>query len=119
MAFPLQQTGAGASGPQQIPAQVHAQASSGQAPGIIHAHSPFTDAQLIDRFQRWKKECFDQRWLFERQWMRNVWYILNRQWIYFDSRYGRWQDKRLAKWIPRPVTNYLKDGVQAVRGNVA
>jgi hypothetical protein len=32
---------------------------------------------------------------------------------------GQWQDKRLAKWIPRPVTNILKEGVQSVRANFA
>ncbi|HKB79884.1 MAG TPA: hypothetical protein VKH35_09235, partial [Thermoanaerobaculia bacterium] len=75
----------------------------------------FSDQQLLDMWKRWKKEAFDQRWIFERQWMRNVWYMLNRQWIYYDSKRGQWQDKRLAKWIPRPVTNILKEGVQFVR----
>lgn len=79
----------------------------------------FTDAQLLEMWKRWKKECFDQRWIFERQWMRNIWYLLNRQWIYFDSRRGQWQDKRLAKWIPRPVTNILLSGLHSVRANFA
>lgn len=70
-------------------------------------------------WDRWKHECFDQRWIFERQWMRNVWYILNRQWIYYDSKRGQWQDKRLAKWVPRPVTNICKEAVQSVRANFA
>jgi hypothetical protein len=48
------------------------------------------------------------RWVFERQWIRNLYYILGRQWIYYDSRRGEWRDKRLAKWIPRPVTNVCK-----------
>lgn len=79
----------------------------------------FTDAQLLAMWDRWKKEAFDQRWVFERQWMRNFWYILNRQWIYFDARRGQWQDKRLAKWVPRPVTNLCKEAVQTVRANFA
>lgn len=95
----------------------------GQAPAIIGAQAgtsfPFTDSQLLDMWKRWKKESFDQRWIFERQWMRNVWYMLNRQWIYFDSKRGQWQDKRLAKWIPRPVTNIIKTGVQSIRANFA
>jgi hypothetical protein len=89
------------------------------APAIGTGASTFSDPQLIDMFTRWKRESFDQRQVFERQWMRNVWYILNRQWIYFDSKRGAWQDKRLARWIPRPVTNILKDGVQTVRANFA
>lgn len=79
----------------------------------------FSDAQILEMWKRWKKECFDQRWIFERQWMRNIWYLLNRQWIYFDSRRGQWQDKRLAKWIPRPVTNILRIGLDSVRANFA
>lgn len=111
MAFPPTQPGAGVTDPQQT-----AMPDSGMTlptPGM------FTDAQLLSMWERWKRECFDQRWIFERQWMRNVWYILNRQWIYFDGKRGQWQDIRLAKWIPRPVTNYLKDAVQAVRANLA
>lgn len=110
-------TGAGPTDPQQS-----AQGNSASAPAILSARSgaPFpNDQQLLDFFKRWKKESFDQRWIWERQWMRNVWYILNRQWIYFDSRRGQWQDKRLAKWVPRPVTNILKTGIQSVRANFA
>lgn len=118
MAFPIpSQAGAGASGPQPIVPGSGSQ--PGQAPGLIQTPPLFQDGQLLEMWKRWKKESFDQRWIFERQWMRNVWYVLNRQWIYFDSKTGRWQDKRLAKWIPRPVTNFLKDGIQAVRASMA
>lgn len=89
------------------------------APGIVSSQSPFTDAQLLEKFKRMKGEAFDQRWVYERQWMRNVWYILGRQWIVFDSKRGQWQDKRVAKWVPRPVTNIVKDGVNSVRANIA
>lgn len=93
---------------------------SNDAPSLGTTSSgKFSDQQLLDMFKRWKKEAFDQRWIYERQWMRNVWYMLNRQWIYYDSKRGQWQDKRLAKWVPRPVTNILKDGVKAVRANFA
>ncbi len=104
------------------PPQPHAglQGPAAGAPAIVSGNGfPFNDAQILDMWKRWKRESFDQRWIFERQWMRNFWYILNRQWIYFDSKRGQWQDKRLAKWIPRPVTNVLKDGVKAVRANFA
>jgi hypothetical protein len=121
----LSSPGAGGTDPQQgaqSPAGIvpGTAAKPGQAPMIGPGAAPqFSDAQLLEKFKRWKKESFDQRWIFERQWMQYVWYILNRQWIYFDSKRGQWMDKRLAKWIPRPVTNVLKDGVQAVRANLA
>lgn len=117
-----QPPGAGASGPQP-PQPPSTQGTSTSAPAIISGISqsglPYQDGELLTMFNRWKKESFDQRWIFERQWMRNVWYILNRQWIYFDSKRGQWQDKRLAKWVPRPVTNIVKTGVQSVRANFA
>lgn len=87
--------------------------------GNIGGPKTWTDQQLLDKCKDWKKESFDQRWIFERQWMRNIWYLLNRQWIYYDSKRGQWQDKRLAKWIPRPVTNICKEGVQSIRANFA
>jgi hypothetical protein len=79
----------------------------------------YTDQQLLNMWKRWKKESFDQRWIFERQWMRDIWYLLNRQWIYYDSKRGQWQDKRLAKWIPRPVTNILTTGIDSIRASFA
>ena len=99
--------------------QATASAGVSPAPSPLSAPGQYTDTQLLEMWKRWKKESFDQRWIFERQWMRNVWYILQRQWIYYDSKRGQWQDKRLAKWIPRPVTNILKEGVQSVRANFA
>ena len=93
-------------------------AGTGPALGTMSS-GEYSDPQLLTMWARWKKESFDQRWIFERQWMRDVWYILNRQWIYYDAKRGQWQDKRLAKWVPRPVTNILKEGVQSVRANFA
>lgn len=87
------------------------------APGIIQSQSTFSDPQLLEMWTRWKKESFDQRWVFERQWQRNIHYMANRQWITFNSHRGQWQDKRLAKWIPRPVTNVCKEAVNSVRAN--
>lgn len=117
--FPPQQPGAGTSGPQQT-AMMTPPPMTG-SPMILPGKPPtFSDAQLIDKFTRhWKKESFDQRQVFERQWMRAIWYLLDRQWIYWDSKKGQWQDKRFAKWVPRPVTNILKDGLKTVRANFA
>jgi len=83
---------------------------------IPHAlgNQPMTDGQLLDLHTRYKRESFDMRWVFERQWIRNLYYVLGRQWIYYDSRRGEWRDKRLAKWIPRPVTNVCKTTEQSI-----
>lgn len=89
------------------------------APAVMIGQSQYTDAQLVEKFKKWKREAFDQRNVFERQWLRNCWYFLNRQWIYFDSRRGQWQDKRLAKWVPKPVTNMVRDSIDTIRANFA
>lgn len=75
----------------------------------------FDDAELLSMWEVMKKECYDNRWIFERQWQRNIWYVLGRQWIEYQQRYGGWKDKRMAAWIPRPVTNKCKETIQAVR----
>ncbi len=74
-----------------------------------------SDQELKQLFDRLRREAFDQRWIFERQWLRNIYYILGRQWIFYNTKRGEWQDKRLAKWIPRPVTNKCKEIEQAIR----
>jgi hypothetical protein len=75
----------------------------------------YDDAELISMWEVMKHECYDNRWIFERQWQRNIWYVLGRQWIEYQQKYGGWRDKRMSAWIPRPVTNKCKETVQAVR----
>ena len=74
----------------------------------------FDDQELLDMWEVMKAECYDNRWIFERQWQRNLWYVLGRQWIEYQQRHG-WRDKRMAAWIPRPVTNKCKETIQAIR----
>jgi hypothetical protein len=86
---------------------------TGDAEGM--ALGTYDDQELLDLWERLKRESFDSRWVFERQWMRNIYYILGRQWIEYHARHGGWKDKRMAAWIPRPVTNKCKETVQALR----
>lgn len=75
----------------------------------------YNDDELLDLWKDIRTEALANRWMFERQWQRNIWYILGRQWIEYLSRYGGWRDKRIAQWIPRPVTNKCKETLQAIR----
>jgi hypothetical protein len=72
-------------------------------------------ATLTKRFKEWYDDAFDQRYTYERLWWRNLLYTLGRHWIYYDRSRGQWNDKRLAKWIPKPVTNKIGEGVDAIR----
>jgi len=76
---------------------------------------PYDDAELLELHEQCKKEAFFQRQIFEQQWTRNVFYVLGRQWISYYSINGQWRDIRMAKWVPRPVTNKCKTVVQAIR----
>lgn len=74
-----------------------------------------TDAELLQIAKDFHKESFDNRWVWERQWMRNIHYVNMRQWLVYDQRSNQWKDKRMAKHIPRPVSSKPKEGVQAIR----
>jgi hypothetical protein len=75
----------------------------------------YSDETLLERWEETRKDSLSNRWMFERQWQRNIWYILGRQWIEYLSKYGGWKDKRIASWVPRPVTNKCKETLQAIR----
>jgi hypothetical protein len=74
---------------------------------------------LLKRFEDTKRAAEDGRPIFERQWWRALLYVLGRQWIYFDAKRSAWKDKRLKKWVPKPVTNKMKEVVQAIRAMFA
>jgi hypothetical protein len=76
---------------------------------------PYDDDELLALWKEIKEECLGDRWVWERQWYRNIMYVLGRQWIEYIQAKGGWRDKRMAQWIPRPVTNKCKTGVQTLR----
>ncbi len=88
---------------------------SGDSEDQTDPESLWDDEELLELHQECKNLSFYQRQVFEKQWTRNVWYVLNRQWIEYHSRDGQWKDIKLAKWVPRPVTNKCKTAVQAIR----
>ena len=77
----------------------------------------YDNKHLLELADRYKKECFDQRWVWEREWMRNIHYINNRQWIYWHPTRREWLDKRMSKDIPRPVTNKLVEVMTSLRSS--
>lgn len=80
--------------------------------------NPYDFAKLLELFKPLKKEAFEYRWVWEREWLRDIYYVLNRQWITFHPVRREWIDKRLQKWIPRPVTNKIAETLQAIRTNL-
>src|SRR3990167_11187067 len=76
--------------------------------------SGYDDAELLDLHKAWKRESFDHRWVWERNWMRNIHYTNNRMWITYAPLNNAWRDVKLAKWVPKPVTPLIWEGVQAL-----
>jgi len=88
---------------------------AGVEPEIAEPLQPmYSDEELLALWTDIKKESIDCRHSFEVQWRRNLYYILNRQWIEYIAGRG-WRDKRMAQWIPRPVTNKCKETLVALR----
>jgi len=86
----------------------------GRAPAIVPATPDFDPKKLLDLHGKLKDEAWDNRIVYERGWWRVLLYILGRQWIYLDQSRGQWMDKRLPKWIPRPVTNKMRETVESI-----
>lgn len=75
---------------------------------------PYEDeAALLKVFRDFRKEAFDGRQALERIWWQKLLYYSNRQWIYY-TRTGQWEDKRLQRWVPRPVTNKIAEAVDSI-----
>lgn len=78
-----------------------------------------SDQQLLELYEETRKLCEPGREAFEAIWWRNLLYVLGRQWIYYAAQSKTWNDKRMAKWIPKPVTNKIAEGIQALRAMLA
>lgn len=71
--------------------------------------------KLLQFYESFKIECLEERTVYEREWRRKLTMLSGRMWIYFDVKRSQWQDKRLAKWMPRPVTNFIAEAVDVFR----
>lgn len=81
--------------------------------------NPYDEQRLLTMFDALKRESTEYRWIWEREWLRDLFYVANRQWIFFHPTRREWVDKRLQKWIPRPVTNKMAETLQAIRTNLS
>jgi hypothetical protein len=92
------------------------------APPIAPPVDPYENIDrvaILKRFTDAKQDGQELRWAFERQWWRDMLYVLGRQWVFFDTRRNEWRDKRLKKWIPKPVTNKMREVQAAIRAMFA
>ncbi len=86
-----------------------------EQPAVIDPYENLDRKALLQKFKDAKEDGQELRWAFERQWWRDMLYVLGRQWVFFDGKRNEWRDKRLKKWIPKPVTNEMKTGQSIIR----
>jgi hypothetical protein len=89
------------------------QAPAVKTPGGAALGDP--DKPLLEQFDKAKRECFADRWRYERVWTRAIHYTNMRQWLGTYDRTAGWMDSRVARGVPKPVTSKPKEGVQAIR----
>ena len=70
---------------------------------------------MLDHYDRYKR----RRWVFEREWYRNVLFYIGQQWIIYEEGARRWRVRNIPHWIPTPVTNRLAATVNVIRSSVA
>ncbi|KKL09756.1 hypothetical protein LCGC14_2562700, partial [marine sediment metagenome] len=71
-------------------------------PGV-DAYKDLTAASafLQERITAWSVN----RYVFERDWYRNVMYYAGNHWIVYENRQHKWRRRNLPGWFPKPVTN--------------
>lgn len=82
---------------------------------------PYTldDAACLKLLSDTRSYCEPGREQFEFGWWRNLLYLLGRQWIQWNPNTRQWQDKRVARWYPKPVTNLFRTTGLSIRATLA
>lgn len=60
-----------------------------------------------------------RRWLFEREWYRNILFYLGQQWVVYDETFRRWRRRNMPSWVPLPITNRLASTVNTIRSSIS
>ena len=77
------------------------------------------EKKLIELVLDYKDRFEKRRWVFEREWYRNVLFYLGQQWITYEESFRRWRTRNLPRWVPLPVTNRLASTANVIRSAVA
>jgi hypothetical protein len=98
-------------------------ALGGLAPALASAGATAStlddDQKLLTKYERCKKEAFDGRQIYERIWLRNLYYRLGRQWLTYASHPGEWRDTKLARGVPKPISTKPAEIERTIRSMFA
>lgn len=86
---------------------------AGGAPRDVYAELQ-TRTAAIKLLTDTRQFCDPGREAFEWGWWRALLYFLGRHWIYWNPNSRTWNDKRLAKWVPKPVTNKVRETYESI-----
>ena len=73
-----------------------------------------SDKEALKLLAETAKFCDPGREAFEWGWWRSLLYFLGRHWIYWNPQSRTWNDKRLARWVPKPVTNKVRETYDSI-----
>jgi hypothetical protein len=68
----------------------------------------------LELLKKTREFCDTGREVFEQGWWRALMYLLGRQWIYWNPTSRTFQDVRQAIWVPKPVTNKVRETLETV-----
>lgn len=69
------------------------------------ANGKYDPDKVLDVYNKARQRAQAERYTLERDWFRNVLFFIGIQWIIYSTHTRKWQPRRIAKWVPRPVTN--------------
>lgn len=77
-------------------------------------NNPYEDDEKLSKFYaQFERQALSGRQAYEQEWWRKLLYRSGRQWITL-GRNGKWRDKNLARWVPKPVTNKVAETYSAI-----
>lgn len=100
--------------PRPVPGRPEGQPSGEDLYALLDAQDPKGDTRLRKIYTDVRLASLEGREAVEKVMWKKLLYTNGRQWIYDSGRNG-WQDKRLARWIPRPVTNICAETISSIR----
>src|SRR6266568_255297 len=97
-----------------------ANASENLPPSPREGMDPYTDKGAINK----RIDFFSQRdrftrWMFEREWFRNILFYIGKQWIIYSITNRRWRPRSLPNWFPQPVTNKFAEKMNEIISTLA
>lgn len=77
-------------------------------------------SKIHDEYDKAKAASQAERYSYERAWFQAVLFYIGQQWIIYSPQTRKWKPRKIAKWVPRPVSNKfasIANTIQQVLGS--